>query len=235
MTERKWNLGYFKQINLPILVGEIENKEKFSRKVSINGRGYLDLPIHMPQQGWKIPDDLNQFLELIFKCINDKKKFDPNFEIDHYVYITVAQSLVDPNTSQRRSGWHCDSFRRKKNKIGVDIDTIYLAYDSIPTLFSDSTFDFSNIDTENLQSVIKYFNTVCSNKNVITYEPYQILKLDPFVVHNANINDSSEKIKRTFVRISISKKQYRNGNNTHNSLFNYDWNPTTRWDRKAGL
>jgi hypothetical protein len=143
--------------------------------------------------------------------------------------------MVKPNFTQRRAAWHGDSYRRKKEKHGIDVDHIYVACNTLPTLFTKATFDFVGVDIENLEEVLNHFNSdILHNNNIITYPAYTLLKLDPYVVHNCSINNSTDDIYRCFVRITISTKQYSNKENSHNDLFDYSWKKTIRWDRQKG-
>jgi hypothetical protein len=47
--------------------------------------------------------------------------------------------------------------------------------------------------------------------------------MDPYCVHDAGINESNQKLNRTFVKISISESKYCKLGNAHNQLFVYDW------------
>jgi hypothetical protein len=233
--KKAWDHSEYNKVNFPIIVSNLENKESFSQVNAERGRGFLDLPIHMPDQGWRLPPLVDQFKEMIGKVIQCERLSNPNFENDHYVYITIAQSLVNPEESQRRSGWHADSYRRTNNKLGIDVDHVYLAYDVIPTLFSKGTFNFEGVDVQSLIAVLAHFNSSAEQQEIGDYPPYTLLRLDPYVVHNASRNMAEKPMFRTFVRISISKKRYRNSANTHNPLFNYNWEKTTRWDRQQHL
>ena len=67
LQENYWDINLYNKINLPLIVGTIENQELFSSKSNGHGLRFLDLPIYMPHQGWKIPPQLEQFRELIEK------------------------------------------------------------------------------------------------------------------------------------------------------------------------
>ena len=233
--EKKWNHEEYSKTNLPIVVSTLEDTTSFSKIDEERGRGFLDLPIYMPDQGWKIPPSLEQFKELISKAVQCEKLFNTDFEQDHYVYITIAQSFVEPNMSQRRRAWHADSYRRKMEKLGTDIDHIYLAYDIQPTLFSRSSFDFNGVNKEDLTEVLDHFNNGAEPHEKVEYPTYTLLRLDPYVVHNANTNTTEDRVFRTFARLSISKKRYRNASCSHNNLFEYNWESTSRWNRQQHL
>lgn len=165
----------------------------------------------MPNQGWRIPPQLEQFKEIIDKVISCERALNPDFEKDHYVYITVDQGKVLPHTAQRRSGWHGDSYRKidsRKNDAMVKVDHLYVVADSCPTPFIPGPFSFEGINPENVDQVLEHFADVAKNQNVIKYPNYTILRMDPYCIHNVGINETDQSLNRTFIKISISQSKY---------------------------
>jgi len=226
-----WDIDYYKENNLPIVVGVIQDTQKFSSQHKDVGLRFLDLPLYMPNQGWRIPTELEQFKEIIKMAVDHERFCVHDFEKDHYVYITIDQGWVAPQTSQRRAGWHGDSYRKidshKPSPI-VLVDHVYVAYDNCPTLFLEGPFSLDKIDPENVSEVLELFMTTSQHKKPITYPSYTVLRLDPYCVHDAGINTSNAPVFRTFVKISFSKIKYAHLGNAHNNLFVYDWPMTPR-------
>ena len=100
---KQWNIDFFKAKNLPVIVGTLQKPQLFSSKYKNHGLRFLDLPIHMPDQGWQIPKELEQFKEVIKMAVDHERLCLPDFEKNHYVYLTVDQGVVKPQTSQRRA------------------------------------------------------------------------------------------------------------------------------------
>lgn len=221
-----WDIDYFNRENLPVIVGELTDKEAFSTKREGKGLRFLDLPIHMPQQGWRIPQELEQFKEIIFKAIEHERILNPDFEKDRYVYITVDQGVVPPLKSQRRSGYHGDSYRKintKNKEVTIPVDHLYVIYDNCPTLFTKGPYPLNGIDAENGDAVSQRFAEIAKDQKPILYPAYTLLRMDPYCVHDAGINDTEKSMSRTFVKISISKVKYAHLGNAINNLFTYDW------------
>lgn len=227
LTQKKyWDVLQYDKINLPLKIGTIENQDHFSSFLNEKGLRFLDLPIYMPNQGWRIPPHLEQFQEIIEKVVSSERLLNPDFENDHYVYITVDQGLVKPHTSQRRAGWHGDSYRKiesRNQNVKIPIDHVYVVADCCPTLFVPGPFSFNGVDPSDIDQVLKLFLKVAEKQEVVTYPNYTILRLDPFCVHDAGINNTDQTLQRTFVKISISQSKYCKLGNAHNQLFIYDW------------
>lgn len=226
VQEKYWNIKFYNKTNLPLIIGVIEDREKFSYKLGELGLRFLDLPIYMPNQGWRIPPQLEQFKEIIEKAVACERCLNPNFEADHYVYITVDQGVVLPHTSQRRAGWHGDSYRKidsRKKELIIPVDHLYVVANSCPTLFVPGPFPFDEVDPEDVDQVLKHFSDLANDQEIIKYPDYTILRMDPYCVHDAGINESDDSLHRTFIKISISQSKYCKLGNAHNQLFIYDW------------
>ena len=221
-----WNIDYYAQKNLPVIVGTLQNPALFTSRYQDNGLRFLDLPIYMPDQGWRIPTELEQFKEVIKMAVDHERLCVPDFEKNHYVYITVDQSIAEPHTSQRRAGWHGDSYRKINSHlkpVNILVDHVYVIHDNCPTLFLEGPFPLAGVDPENVDAVLQKFAQHAQNQTPITYPNYTLLRLDPYCVHDAGINTCDKPLYRTFVKISFSKVKYAHLGNAHNNLFVYDW------------
>jgi len=230
-SKKMWDINYYDQVNLPIVLGKLDDTTLFSQADRNNPIRFLDLPIFMPGQGWKIPGILSQFREVIAKAVDFEKEVNPHFEDDHYVYITIDQGLVPPHTRQRRAGWHADSFRNvdsRKRGVELPTDNLYVICDCCPTVFVPGPAPFNEVDPENLDQVLEHFTTIAEKQSFIMYPNHTLIKMDPYCIHNAGHNNSEETLLRTFVKISISKTRYRKLGNMTNQLFQYNWNMIPR-------
>lgn len=230
---KKWNINNFNQVNLPELVGNVD-PQKFSE---FNRIRVLDLPLFMPNQGWKIPENIqNQFGDMIKKVSDHEQQFG-DFEKNHYVYITVDQKIVQCGKTGRRAGAHSDAYIEQANQ-QLDITTenaeyisneigevthTYITTDCFPTEFFLSCFPLVKTSCD---ESLKTFDEIAEKSPIVTYPLYTILRLDPFMVHRCAI--ATETRERTFVKISISKKRYARKGNTINPQFVYDWDMKAR-------
>lgn len=239
MKRKLWDIEEFNKVNLPEVIGQISNKEAFSK---FNNIRVLDMPIYMPGQGWGIPNDITQFLEPIELACKSEERFG-NFFKDHYVYITVDQKVVEKGNTGRRAGAHSDAYIESKltgNQIDLtfenadiikqeegEVSHTYIVTDIFPTEFFDAKFPLEKTDCD---SAMQTFDEIAKQSKVITYPTYTLLRLDPFIVHQAAI--ATETARRTFVKISFSRKQYNREGNTHNDLFDYNWKMAKRKEKR---
>jgi hypothetical protein len=234
LKKRKlWNINEFNKINLPEVVSGSVNKLKFSKNNQIR---VLDLPIHIPGQGWKIPDYLEQFKHVIDIVVEFEKSYDMT---NYYTYITVDQKIVQKGNTGRRAGAHSDAYIERDNtqvdvvsenhdiieKEKDEVSHTYVITDKFSTEFFKERFPLIKVDCN---SSMRTFNEIAENAEVVTYPEYAILKLDPYVIHRSAIADITTF--RTFVKISFSKKKYSRTGNTVNSEFDYNWKIKDRDD-----
>jgi len=230
-TRKSWDVSEFAKVNLPEVVGKV-NPATFSQ---FNGIRVLDLPIHMPGQGWAIPKEIAQFIEPIRLAMQCEESFG---ELDeHYVYITVDQKVVQEGKTGRRSGAHSDAYIETKGaQVDLTLETAdviaeeegeishtYVIYDKLPTEFFNVPFPLTDTSCE---GSLRTFDELVGASEAVTYEPFTLLRMDPFVVHRSAV--CTETSKRTFVKISVSRKQYARKGNTVNKAFNYDWELSAR-------
>lgn len=231
MQRRLWNVNEFDKVNLPEILGKVD-ANTFSE---FNGVRILDMPIYMPGQGWKIPDDVSQFLEPIAIAVESERRF--GFEKDHFVYVTIDQKIVQEGKTGRRAGAHSDAYIEVSGQqIDIkaeeseaiaqeqgEVSHTYVLYDKFATEFFDVPFPLTDATCK---GSMKTFDEIANAAAPITYDPFTVLRMDAFVVHRCSV--CSETTERTFMKISFSKKKYSREGNTINPEFTYDWDMTTR-------
>lgn len=161
---------------------------------------YMYLPIKMPFTDFRIPERLR-----IFKPLIDAIRAN---ETD-YIYLTAKHLFVTPENMGNRHGWHSDGF-------GTD-DVNYIWTDKFPTEFCVQDFNLST-DCELSMMQMEF---QADKKNIQVYKPKTLLRLDQFQIHRVPLIKESGL--RTFVKISISEQKYNLVGNSHNFLFDYDW------------
>lgn len=210
MQRKHWNLSEFhKKIpHLPKLICKDPISESVFEFKAIR---VLDMPIYMPDQGWRIPEQLKQFKDVIDLTESNEGLY--GYKDTHYVYITVDQKIVQAGSTGRRKGLHTDAYG---GEIGEEVTHTYILSDVMPTKFYTDNFPISSLDCQKSLEEFKLYAN-----NPVYYPCKQVLLLDPYVVHESPY--TTEDTKRTFVKISYSRKKYNRGGNTMNELFDYDW------------
>lgn len=234
MNRETWDVERFNEVNLPEVLGAILNKEQFSNQDE--PIRVLDLPVFMPGQGMRIPEYLpDPFRSIIMQVFfHERLEYD---DFSHYIYVTIDQKFVEAGKTGRRAGAHSDAYIERNNKqIDVtedsydeisneegEISHTYIAYDCLPTEFFNAKFPLRDTSCE---GSLKTFDEIAEGSEVITFPPHAILKMTPYVVHRAAISLQSQH--RTFMKVSVSRKKYARKGNTHNHLFDYNWELTDR-------
>jgi len=171
---------------------------------------WLYLPIKMAgNRTVRLPEQLKQFKPILEATVFDHSVLDPKTFFNNYIYITAKHMLVNPDFWGNRGGAHCDGF------LTNDINWIW--YDENPTLFNSGKFEVTPDHTKSL----KEFEEQWNYKNEVTYPVKTILELNPNVVHK--VSPVSRYFMRTFVKISMSTEKYNLIGNSHNYLFDYNW------------
>lgn len=153
----------------------------------------------------RIPPNLKFMEPLLVSSIADKAD---------YVYVTAKHTFVAPGTTGNRPDWHADGFGSN--------DMNYLWSDSVPTEFCVQDFNLSDDHIVSMQEM----KDQAREENIITYPNKTLLLMDQSVIHRCGISEKGGF--RLFVKISVSKHQYRLAGNAHNYMFDYDWDMVER-------
>ena len=171
---------------------------------------YQYLPIKMNHQSyllkWGLPKNLHWMYPL-----HNQITYDDN----DYVYLTAKRSYATPDNKGNRKGWHTDGFMSE--------DINYIWYDCIPTEFAIQEFSL----TEDHNISMREMEEQVDIRNIVTYPNRHLLKLTPENVHR--VSESNMEGFRTFVKISVSKHKYNLKGNSHNYLFDYEWDMQERF------
>jgi hypothetical protein len=227
-VHRTFDKYYYYFPHTPIVIGEVSNIGRFSRKSNLR---ILDMPIKMPgNSDYRIPHELDQFDELIAKMVAFEHAINP-YVNDYYAYLTVDQGNVPANTYQRKSGCHVYGFQGARLFQKRPVNRSYIAYDEIPPVFYPQNFRTSHLH-EKTDNFFLSFDEQADDTAAITFDPYQILLMNAYTVHRSDkINYDTY---RTFVRLSYDTMMFDRFGNTHNPMFHYEWPMITR-DAHKGL
>jgi hypothetical protein len=127
---------------------------------------------------------------------------------DSYVYVTAKNEYQAPGQSFNRMGWHSDGF-------GSD-DISYIWSNKQPTIFSRTRFDLSSDD---MFSMIEMEQQAIEGDNY-TLPNNSLIRMDQFTIHKVG---PPEEGVRCFLKVVISKDQFRLAGNSVNYLLDYKW------------
>lgn len=220
-----FNKENFSTPHCPIVIGEILNKEKFS---DIRHLRVLDCPIKFPGSNeYRIPTELNQFDDVIAKVASYEHAINPNID-QFYAYLTIDQMYVDENSYHRKPGCHCDGFQGARVNPKRLVNRSYIAYDRVPTVFYNQAFETEHLD-EAKHDFFSSFDDQANQSAELRYDPYCLLLTGAYTVHRSDKVDYP--IYRTFFRLLYDVRVFDRFGNTHNPMFDYHWNMTTRHTR----
>ena len=232
----KWDIQEFEKGNhLPSIVAyPLSFKYDFQNTTRL-----LNLPLHMPhckpcpnlQIPQSVPKELYSLLQLVWEDFNDSS---------HYMYLTLDSRSVLPNTTQRKAGWHSDSFLANPNNEST-LDTIYLLSTALSTEFTPGPFPLSKVNTHDCQTVLHTFEQTVTAyptlvhvekhkandldiacNSIVTYPPHTLLVMDPYCIHRSALNTTTKAIERLFVKVVFSKHAFNMQGNTINEELYYD-------------
>lgn len=180
---------------------------------------YLYLPIKMAGRTFlRIPDRLVYLKPLIQNVIDDAetKLGLWNYYDNHYIYLTAKTMYVEGSFAGNRPGLHADGY-------GSNGDLNYIWHNMNPTEFAVQPFiDIPDDDIESMKEMERQFDPL----QMRTYDNCTLLRLDESVVHR--VSPTVQAGIRTFIKISVSKHRYNLKGNSHNYLFDYDWDLADR-------
>lgn len=164
---------------------------------------YLYLPVKMKgSMRYKLPANLRWVRPMLDMVECDK---------DDYVYVTVKNLFEHEGTHGNRAGWHSDGF--------MTDDVSYLWCNGQGTEFAiEPDFPIVPMCHEKSKAV---FEDYMQGRRVHTAQPKHVMYMDEKVIHRTPMIEESGF--RQFVKISVSKNKYDLKGNSHNYLFNYDW------------
>lgn len=224
-TMKTWDVSAFGEPHLPVTVAALPDPEAFSAQ---RGLRILDMAIYMPGQGWAVPQELKQFTDTVMLAYRHERMINPNIS-RNYVYITVDQKRVEPQTTQRRPGYHSDAYETEETGDAVEgrtADNTYIVYDAIPTHFQPGPFPLVGVvDPEDCAAVLAYFDALSEGKPPVHYPLHTMVKLTPFDVHTPALNETDKPVDRTFVKIAFSEKPYNLVGNRINDTPGADGKP----------
>ena len=205
-------------IHSPIVIDEVYNEDKFS---DIRNFRILDCPIKFPGSNeYKIPRELHQFDEVIAKIASYEHTINPNID-QFYAYLTIDQMYVEANKYHRNPGCRVNGFQGAKHNPKRLINRSYTIYDRVPTIHYAQKFETEHLD-EAKHNFFLSFDEQAEEKNELRFDPYSIILTNSYSVYK---NDKVDyPIYRTFFRLSYDVNIFNRFGNTHNPMFDYNWN-----------
>lgn len=171
---------------------------------------YLYLPVNMGDGETRVPPNLKCLLPMI----DQSRRYlvnDDQCGSFRYIYVSARKGWASPDNPLNRPGWHTDGFGSE--------DLNFVWWSGPGTRFANQSF--SDISQDH-QVSMRQFEEQVDLSRVVTYPERALFMLDAEVVHATPIVGAPGCM-RQFVKISFSNARYNLENNSHNYLFDYDW------------
>jgi hypothetical protein len=216
-----WDEQKFLVPRAPIDIGTVGGE--FSK--STPGISCHSMPIKMPGTGFRVPIELEQFLPAIKMCAAFEATVNSNMMQDCFAYIGIDQSYVEAGKRQRSAEKHTDGIQGPRIQPKIPIEHTYLCVDRDPPKVYVQSFDLgeAKADTHFLTPI---FEKQAKESSALRMKPYVISLLDAYTVHQAVL--ATESGLRTLMKLSFSTRTFDRTGNSHNYLFDYNWEMHSR-------
>lgn len=172
---------------------------------------WLYCPIKLPGGRIVYPENLEQFWPIVSRAEEFCNVFDERF-----VYLTAKTLWVTHENPGNRRGWHSDGF--------MTDDLNFIWSDTKGTLFwePEERVPF----TQDHHASLAEMEAAAEAGPFRTYPDRHVLCLDQRVIHR--VADFDAPGMRTFVKVSISRHEYRLAGNSINHKLGLDWSYAPR-------
>lgn len=212
-----WNFNHLMSRHQPISIGRVSKDDRF-------GDSYLpsvlDMPIKFPGTDHFVPDNFRALEPSIQRIIDFEAAINPNLQKSYYAYLTVHQSWVEPNATQRRPGLHVDGFQGPERPVKELIEHSYLLFNATPTVFTQQGFDFANFDFTRYNAFSEMDRQSRPELEFPGHEN-ELYFFNAYTIHRAD--PATRRVLRTFVRITYSVAIFDRLGLSDNPLFPYSW------------
>lgn len=216
---RTFDIANFGIERAPILIGEIPDMDKFSRP---GGFSVTDMPLKFPGTDYRLPMQLSQFEGVIQQCIDYEYTINPALD-DYYVYLTIDQKQLVAGRGHRGTGIHSDGLQGPRWPTKMPAERTYLVTNTpapVATKYYNQAFDMSgcDVDKHNLTALFR----AQADPAKSAYIPFRAIAMfDCYLTHEGPTSGTDSP--RTLFKLLVSKRHFDRLGNTHNALFDYDW------------
>lgn len=228
-----WDLAEFMAPRRPVSLGVLSAEELgvFTRPGAVR---VLDMPIKMPgSDEVRLPRALAQFAGVIQRILDVEARLLSAEQRDEYhAYLTIDQRWVEPGTLHREAPCHVDGFQGARWSPKCRTNHTYTVSDVLPTAYYVQPFDFTGLDEREHDYFWEMNAQVADTGEAYKWQslPAELTLMDCYCVHRGVENSSSERVFRTWLRLSFEERRrvFDRLGNAHNPLFDYHWEMVDR-------
>lgn len=214
-----WNEEEFSKVNLPQMLFQLKGSEieVYAKEELIR---VLDMPIKFPGTNYRLPKELAYLKPLVQKIATNEHLINNKIN-DYYCYITLDKRVVKKGTTTRKEGIHVDGFQGARLGKKLPIDHSYILSNNHPTIFYNQSFEVKSDWDKTCHNYFEGFEQQKTGKSEVIYPNNSVLLIDAYCLHEAPL--VIEDTFRTFLRLSYTVREFDRLGNSHNSMFDYEW------------
>lgn len=163
----------------------------------------------------RLPKELLPIKPILVRLLQYDYYINPNFQTFH-AHITIDNSAVKPNTTQRFGGFHGDGLQGGKFKQKLVVEHSYIFVDKFPTEVALQPFFVAHLN-EDRYNIFKEFDKQVKRDLIYHLRPSTVYLIDPYVVHASPV--ITEQTERTFFRLTLTPAELLMPKNTVNPMF----------------
>ncbi len=212
----------------PIELGTVDEatRSAFVHPFPVWCQHVLDMPIKFPGSDVRLPHDLASLAPAVQHIVDIEARVNPRYG-DYYAYLSLHQADVAVGERMRENPFHVDGFQGPRWKQKHPANHSYLLCDTLPTDFFPIPFPIDHLDLE-MDDIYAEFERMVNAAKAKPWnaKDFELLLMDAYCVHRGGI--ATHPVFRTWLRISWETRAFDRIGNTHNPLFDYDWEMVAR-------
>jgi hypothetical protein len=223
VLNQPFELKNFKIPRRPVSLGVLSPQELAVLASPTGAPRTLDLPIKFPGSDFRIPKELAMYAPIIRRAANYEAAVNPSCYDEYYCYLTIDPGWVEPGVLQREAPCHVDGFQGARWNPKVRGNHTYTVSNAVPTAYYVQPFDFDLLDEAKHDFFWEMNRQVAETNSQFAWAPAdgELTLMDCYSVHRGQ--PATQRIYRTFVRISFEVRIFDRLGNAHNPLFRYNW------------
>lgn len=225
----QWDISKHGIPRKPIVIESVneEVRKSFTKELPQWCQHGLDMPIKFPESDVCIPGEISSLIPAIQRIISIEKSLNPDYD-KYYAYLSWHQAFLQPGERMRENPFHVDGFQGPRWKTKHPVNHSYLLSDELQTVFYPLSFPLDSINPAFDDIYAEFENVINKHDHSVEYRPenFDIVLMDAYCVHRGDV--AKKPLFRTWMRISWETRIFDRLGNSHNPLFNYNWEMVAR-------
>ncbi len=187
----------------------------------------LDMPVKFAGTDVRVPAALASFAPAIQRIIDAERQLNPDYD-KYTAYLSVHQAQLEPGERMRENPFHVDGFQGPRWETKHPVNHSYLLTDVLPTVFYPMAFPLGHIDPafDDIYAEFEYVVGQAQQPRTFRAEDFELILMDAYCVHRGDV--TTRPVFRTWLRMSWETRDFDRFGNTHNPLFDYEWDMVAR-------